>query len=70
MSTAIIITVGLFFILAIPVILFIDSKYKEKRNFQCTKCFHIFDILKINLIVIELMGNYMLNALNVGNIPL
>ncbi|AQS05986.1 hypothetical protein [Clostridium beijerinckii] len=46
MSTAIIITVGLFFILAIPVILFIDSKYKEKRNFQCTKCFHIFDIFE------------------------
>ena len=46
MSTAIIITVSLFFILAIPVILLIDSKYKEKRNFQCTKCFHIFDIFE------------------------
>lgn len=40
MGTAIIIIVGLFFILGIPVILLIDSKYKEKRNFQCTKCFY------------------------------
>ncbi|MDR3598084.1 hypothetical protein [Clostridium sp.] len=44
MRTTIIITVGLVLIFGIPVILLIDAKYKEKRNFQCTKCFHIFDI--------------------------
>lgn len=54
--STIIIVVGLFFILSLPVILFIDIKYKDKHNFQCTKCFHIYDIYENQCISYRKMG--------------
>lgn len=44
MYTVVIITLGIVLILGIPVLLVIDARNKEKHNFQCTKCFYIFDI--------------------------
>jgi hypothetical protein len=49
MRTAIIIIIGLVLIFGIPAILLIDAKYKERHNFQCTKCFNIFDIYENQL---------------------
>lgn len=49
MYTNIIIIVGIFLILGVPIILLIDAKYKENHNFQCTKCLHIFDIFENQL---------------------
>jgi|GEM_PF-4986428 len=44
MYTAIIIILGIVLIFGIPVLVLIDARNKEKHNFQCTKCFYIFDI--------------------------
>ena len=44
-----IIIVGIFLILSIPIILLIDTKYKETCNFQCTNMSFIFDAFENQL---------------------
>ncbi len=66
MRTAIIITVGIVLIIGIPVILLIDAKYKEKRNFQCTKCFYIFDIFENQINSYRINGKLHVKCPNCG----
>lgn len=44
MNIIIIGIVSIVLILGIPIIILKDAKYKEKHNFQCTKCLYIYDI--------------------------
>jgi DNA-directed RNA polymerase subunit RPC12/RpoP len=43
------ILVVVFLILGISILLFLDVKYKENHNYQCTKCLHKFDIFENQL---------------------
>lgn len=46
MYTIMIIGVGLFLGIGVPIILFFDNKYKENYSFQCAKCLHIYEIFE------------------------